>query len=71
MMLLFYQAALESLLRYGMMVWQSPCGVKSKTSALKIIGQKQHKNNQSIFDQCVSKQTDRKLLHPSCPGFTI
>ena len=67
-MLTFYQAALESILRYGMTAWfgNLPVALKAKLAhlvqtAMKIIGQKQYKttNPSSIFEQI-----DRILFDP-------
>ena len=65
-MLIFYQAVLESLVRYGITAWFGNLPVQLKTKLLrlihtawKIIGVKEHLSMQSIYEQASLRQANR------------
>ena len=66
---LFYQAVLESVIRYGITGWHFPVSLKSLLTlvqtVMKILGQKDHYNIHSIFDKSVLEQVKRILCDPS------
>ncbi len=69
---LFYQAVLESLVRYGMPAWYDNLAVQLKTkltrlvhTAMKVIGRSDHQSLQEIYDQSVLRQVKRSVTDPS------
>ena len=65
-MFLFYQAVLESLVRYGMSSWYGNLTAKLKTklarlvhTAMKVIGKSDYQTLQSIYQQTVFRQAQR------------
>ncbi len=71
-MFLFYQAVLESLVRYGMSAWYVNLTIKLKTKlahrvqiAMKVIGSNDHQVLQSIYEQTDLMQAHRIVTNPS------
>ena len=67
-MFLFYQAVLESLVRYGMSFWYGNLTAKLKTklaclvhTAMKVIGKSDYQTLQSIYQQIVFRQAQTPL----------
>ena len=70
-MFLFYQAVLESLVRYGMSSWYGNLTAKLKTklarlvhTAMKVIGKRDYQTLQSIYQQTVFRQAQRIVNDP-------
>ena len=68
----FYNAVLESLIRYGMAAWFGSLTVQLKSrimrmvkTAMKVIGQKDYPSLQSIFENSVIKLANRVLTNPN------
>ena len=71
-MFLFYQAVLESLIRYGMSSWYGNLSTKLKTklarlvnTAMKVIGKSDNQTLQSMYEQTVLRQALRIVNDPS------
>ena len=71
-MFLFYQAVLESLVRYGMSAWNGNITVKLKIKltrlvhmAMKVMGKNDYQTLQSIYEQTVFRQAQRIVTEPS------
>ena len=67
-MFLFYQAVLESILRYGMSAWYGNLSVQLKSkigrliqSAMKVMGRSEKLPMQSIYEQSVLRQAEKIL----------
>ena len=67
-MLLFYHAVLESIIRYGITAWYGNLSVQLKTQlnrlvqqAMKIMNVKNHASLQTIFEQSIMTQA-RKIV---------
>ena len=67
-MLLFYQAVLESIIRYGITAWYGNLSVQLKTQlnrlvqqAMKIMNVKNHAPLQTIYEQSIMRQA-RKIV---------
>lgn len=68
----FYNAVLESLIRYGMAAWYGSLSILCKTkisklvqNAMKIIGNTKYPSLQSIFETSVLAQADKITKEPS------
>lgn len=71
-MLVFYQAVLESLIRYGITAWFGNLSVQLKSklvrlmqTAWKIIGVRQYPSLQSTYEQATLRQANRIVTDPS------
>lgn len=71
-MILFYKAAIESIVRYGMVVWFGNLSVKLKSSlqtlikrAGKIIGQVQSTTLNELFVEAVKKHSFKIINDPN------
>lgn len=71
-MFVFYQAVLESLVRYGISVWFGNLTVQLKNklnrliqTAMKVMGRKDYQSLQTLYDQSVLRQAQRILTDPS------
>lgn len=71
-MFLFYQAVMESVIRYGMTAWFGNLSTQSKSklqrlvqTAMKVMGRTEKLSLQSIYEQSVLRQARRVLSDPS------
>ena len=71
-MFLFYQAVMESVIRYGMTAWFGNLSAQSKSklqrlvqTAMKVMGRTEKLSLESIYDQSVLRQAQRVLSDPS------
>ena len=71
-MFLFYQAVIESVIRYGMTAWFGSLSTQSKSklqrlvqTAMKVMGRTDKLSLHSIYEQSVLRQAWRVLLDPS------
>ena len=67
-MFLFYQAVMESVIKYGMTVWFGNHSIQSKSNlqhlvqtAMKVMGRTNKLSLQSIYEQSVLRQAQRVL----------
>ena len=70
-MILFYQAVLESIVRYGMSAWYGNLSIQLKSklaclirTAMKVMGRNEHQSLQSIYEQSVLRQAQRVVSDP-------
>lgn len=80
-MLIFYKATIESVLRYGIIVWFGSLTVKSRAQinnvlrvAGKIMGTQTISSLQDIFELCITQQANKILLdssHVLYPEYTL
>ena len=80
-MLMFYRAILESIIRYGITAWFGNLTAQLKSrlvsthkTAMRIIGRKEYKPIQSLYEQAVRKQAERitaDSLHPLFPEYEL
>lgn len=71
-LVVFYQAVFESLMRYGITAWFGNLSVQLKSklvwlmqTAWKIIGVRQHPSLQSTYEQAVRRQANKIITDPS------
>lgn len=66
--LVFYRAALESIIRYGIVAWYGNLTVQSRSqiaglvwTAMKIMGIRNHPFLQMLYEQSITRQTQKIL----------
>ena len=71
-MLLFYRAALESIIRYGIAAWYGNLTVQSRSqitslvrTAMKIMGVRNHPSLQMLYEQSVTRQAQKIVSDPT------
>ena len=71
-MLLFYRAALESIIRYGIAAWYGNLTVQSRSqiaglvrTAMKIMGVRNHPSLQMLYEQSVARQAQKIVSDPT------
>ena len=75
-MMIFYRAIVESILRYGISSWFGNLTVKLKSklagmhkTAMKIVGRKEYEPIQSIYEQAVRKKAKKIISNSQHPLF--
>ena len=71
-LLLFYHAVVESILRYGISAWFGNLSVQLKAQitrltqrAMKIMGVRQHPTLQAVFDETIIRQAQKIISDPT------
>ncbi len=71
-LMLFYQAVIESVLRYGIVAWFGNISVKLKSqinrlvhTAMKAMGVREYPSLQTLFEKTIVKQARKIIAFPS------